>query len=102
MPMLRQNIEDIEMLAARVKQEREGTVADLISRLHGINNELDSAWDGPSQQAFHASYGDWIQQLEKFSDTLNNVNQYLASVATNFRDLDAAAEQAARGAATPQ
>jgi len=102
MVMLRQNIEDIEMLAARVKQEREGTVADLISRLNGINNELQNAWDGPSQQAFFGSYGDWIKQLEKFSDTLNNVNQYLVSVATNFRDLDAAAEQAARGAAAPQ
>jgi WXG100 family type VII secretion target len=100
--MLRQNIEDIEMLAARIKQEREGTVSELLSRLRAINNELDMAWDGPSQQAFYASYGDWIQQLEKFSDTLNNVNQYLVSVATNFRDLDAAAEQAARGAAAPQ
>ena len=102
MPLLRQNIEDIEMLAARVKQQREGPVSDLLRNLRGINNELEGAWDGPSQQAFFASYGDWIQQLEKFSDTLNNVNQYLVSVATNFRDLDAAAEQAARGAATPQ
>jgi WXG100 family type VII secretion target len=100
--MLRQNVEDIEMLAAKVKQEREGTVSDLIDRLHRINNELDVAWDGPSQKAFHASYGDWIQQLERFSDTLNNVNQYLASVATNFRDLNAAADLADRGKATSQ
>lgn len=102
MPMLRQNVEDIEMLAARVKQERDGTVSDLIARLQGINTELDAAWDGPSQRAFHASYGNWIQQLEKFSDTLNNVNQYLISVATNFRDLNAAAGQTAQGTANSQ
>lgn len=102
MPMLRQNVEGIEMLAARVKEEREGTVSDLIARLHSINTELDAAWDGPSKQAFHASYGDWIQQLEKFSETLNNVNQYLRSVATNFRDLNAAGEEGAQGPANSQ
>lgn len=102
MPMLRQNIEDIETLAVRIKQEREETVLDLLTRLHDINQELEMAWDGPSKIAFHKSYGDWIQQLEKFSDTLKNVHQYLVSVATNFRDLDAAAESAARGTAAPQ
>jgi len=102
MPLIHQNVEEIEKLASRVKQEREGAVTDLIARLHAINNELDAAWDGPSQRAFHASYGDWIRQLEKFSDTLNNVNQYLASVATNFHDLNAAADQASKGAATSQ
>jgi WXG100 family type VII secretion target len=102
MPMLRQNIERIEDLAGEVKHEREITVNDLLTRLRRINGDLEAAWEGPSQQAFEASYGDWIQQLEKYSDTLNNVQQYLRSVATNFRDLDAAAAQAARGAATPQ
>ena len=102
MPLLMQNIERIEELAGQVKQEREVTVDGLLTKLTNINNELEGAWDGPSQTAFYASYGDWIDQLRKFSDTLNNVHQYLASVATNFRDLDAAAEQAARGAAAPQ
>ncbi len=102
MPLLHQNVEEIEMLASRVKQEREGAVADLIARLHAINNELDAAWDGPSQRVFHANYGDWIQQLEKFSDTLINVNQYLTSVATNFRDFNEAADQASKGTATSQ
>ena len=102
MPMLRQNVEDIERLAERIKQEREGTVSELIDRLQGISNELDVVWDERSRQAFSASYGDWIQQLEKFSDTLNNVNQYLVSAATNFRDLNNAADQAPHGTATPQ
>lgn len=102
MPYLRQETERIEDLANRVKAEREGTVNELLGTLRGINAELNSSWDGPSQATFEMSYGDWIVQLEKFSDTLNNVHAYLKSVAENFRELDAAAEQAARGAATPQ
>lgn len=102
MPMLRQNIEQIEALAAQVKGERDGTVDSLLGKLRGINQELESAWEGPSQMAFEANYGDWIRQLEQFSNTLNNVHQYLVSVATNFRDLDTAAAQAASGATVPQ
>ena len=102
MPMLRQDVERIETLAAQVKAERESTVEGLLNKLRGINMELDSAWDGPSQVAFEANYGNWIRQLENYSNTLNNVHQYLVSVATNFRELDAAAAQAASGATVPQ
>ncbi|OGR29795.1 MAG: hypothetical protein A2139_11885 [Desulfobacca sp. RBG_16_60_12] len=102
MPVLRQDIENIERLAQRVKHERDVTVSDLLGNLRGINADLDASWDGPSQQAFHATYGDWIQQLEKFSNTLNSVHEYLVSVATNFRELDEAARQAAAGAAVAQ
>ena len=100
--MLRQDIHTIRTLADRVAHERNDTVENLLSRLNGINTELDAAWDGPSQIAFKESYGDWIQQLRKYSDTLNNVHQYLKSVAQNFEDLDAAAASAASGAAAPQ
>jgi len=102
MAVLRQDIENIERLAQQVKHERDVTVNDLLSKLRGINAELDAAWDGPSQQAFYATYGDWIQQLEKFSNTLNSVHEYLVSVANNFRELDEAARQAAAGAAVAQ
>ena len=102
MPMLRQDIDTIRMLAGRVAHEKNDTVDNLLIRLKGINDELDAAWDGPSQIAFHESYGDWIEQLRKYSETLNNVHQYLQSVAQNFADLDAAAASAASGAAAPQ
>ncbi len=102
MPMLRQDVERIEALAAQVKSERDVTVDGLLNKLKGINADLDSAWDGPSQMAFQENYGDWIRQLEQFSNTLNNVHQYLVSVATNFRELDAAAAQAASGATVRQ
>jgi len=98
--VLRQDIEQIRGLASRIKGERDGTVAHLLDTLRGINRELDGAWDGASQAAFQASYGDWIDQLEKFSDTMNNVYQYLISVADNFEALDQAAATAAQGAAT--
>jgi len=101
MALLRQDIQTIRTLAERVRQERNDTVENLLARLNGINTELDGAWDGPSQLAFQESYGDWIQQLRKYSDTLNNVSQYLTSVAQNFEDLDAAAAAAASGAAAP-
>ncbi|MFQ5942835.1 MAG: WXG100 family type VII secretion target [Anaerolineales bacterium] len=102
MALLRQDIETIRRLGDQVARERNDTVENLLGRLRGIDRELDAAWDGPSQIAFAEAYGDWIEQLRKYSDTLNNVHQYLASVAQNFEDLDAAAAAAASGAAAPQ
>jgi WXG100 family type VII secretion target len=98
--LLRQDTQQIRDLAGAIKTERDGTVADLIQRLRAINNQLDGAWDGESQAAFFSAYGDWINQLEKFSDTMNSVHQYLTSVAQNFEELDRAAAAAASGAAT--
>lgn len=102
MPFSRQDIERIETLASQIKAERDGPVQDTLDNLREINHELESAWDGPSQVAFETSYGDWIVQLERFRNTLNNVHQFLVSVATNFRDLDETAAEAAQGAAPPQ
>jgi WXG100 family type VII secretion target len=99
MPNLRIEVETVESLAAKIQAEREGTVNDLLARLRGINSELDAAWDGPAQVQFQATYGDWVTNLEKYSNTLNSINQYLLSVARNFRELDEAARQAAASAA---
>ena len=60
MALLRQDIQTIRTLADRVAHERNDTVENLLSRLNGINSELDAAWDGPSQIALQESYGDWI------------------------------------------
>jgi WXG100 family type VII secretion target len=100
MTIHRENVQIIRALADKVAHERNDTVEQLLGRLTGIEAELADAWGGPSQIAFHESYGDWIEQLRKYSSTLNNVHQYLASAAQNFEDLDAAAATA-RGAATP-
>lgn len=99
MPNLRIEVETVESLAAKIKAERDGTVADLLGRLRSINSELDAAWDGPAQEQFEQTYGNWITDLEKYSDTLNSINQYLVSVAKNFRELDEAARAAAASAA---
>jgi WXG100 family type VII secretion target len=100
MPILRIDVETVEAIAARVRAEREGTVFELANRLRTMNTELDAAWDGPAQKEFEGTYGDWIKQLEAFSNTLYNINQYLVSVAQNFRELDEIARQAAAGASS--
>jgi WXG100 family type VII secretion target len=100
MPTLRIDVETVEALAAKIKSERNGTVNELIARLHAINNQLDAAWDGPALTQFQGTYGNWVEQLEHYSDTLNSIYQYLVSVAQNFRELDEAARSAAANAAS--
>jgi WXG100 family type VII secretion target len=98
--VLRQDIRQIRELAGRIRGERTGTVETLLGTLRGINRALADCWDGASQNAFTQAYGDWIDQLQKFSDTMISVEQYLISVAQNFEELDQAAAAAASGAAT--
>ena len=102
MPTLRIEVEKVEELARQVKGERDGTVETLLSKLRNINSELDAAWDGPAQDQFKATYGDWITKLQNYSDTLTAVNNYLMSVADNFRKLDETARNAAAQAAGQQ
>jgi WXG100 family type VII secretion target len=101
MPILRIDVETVEAIAARVKAEKDDTVANLLERLRRLDSELDGAWEGPARVQFKETYGDWIVQLDAFSNTLYNINRYLMSVAQNFRELDEVARQAAAGAAAP-
>jgi WXG100 family type VII secretion target len=95
---LRMDVETVEGLATQVETERNTTVNDLLGRLRNINSELDTAWDGTAQQAFTTRFPDWINQLDQFTNTLENVATYLRSVASNYRELDAAARQAVESA----
>jgi WXG100 family type VII secretion target len=97
MPELRINTELVEELASRIGGQHV-VIEDALNNLRAVNSELAGAWDGPSQDTFEGTYGDWITQLESYSETLTNVQSYLRSVAENFRQLDEAAQQAATGA----
>jgi WXG100 family type VII secretion target len=101
MTRLRIDTDLVEELAGRVSTEH-ANIGDVLKRLRSINTELAGAWDGPAQDQFEATYGNWITQLENYSTTLQNVRQYLGSVAENFRELDEAAKQAATGTTAPQ
>lgn len=100
MPTLRIEVEKVEELARQIKAERDGTVETLLAKLRSVNSELDASWDGPAQEQFMTTYGDWITKLQNYSETLNSINGYLLSVADNFRKLDEAARSAASQAAT--
>jgi WXG100 family type VII secretion target len=91
------NPDSVDQLAARINGQHV-VIDEALANLRGINAELDAVWDGQAQITFHGTYGDWITQLERYSETLTNVQNYLRSVAQNFRELDQAAAQAASGA----
>lgn len=97
MPNLRMDTDEVERIAANVGTEHLN-IKDVLSRLRDLNGQLATAWDGPAQDQFESTYGNWIQQLESFSETLGNVKGYLTSVAENFAELDEAAKIAAAGA----
>ncbi len=89
------DVDKVEALAAQIKRERETTVAELITRLRRINGDLKTSWDGSAQAQFEATFGDWISDLERYSNTMHSVHQYLSRVAREFRDLNEAARRAA-------
>jgi len=89
------DVDLVESLAAQIKQQRDGPVTELLSRLRAINGEIANAWDASAQDQFEATYGTWINDLERFSNKLNDINMYLVTVARNYRELDEAARRAA-------
>jgi len=97
MPQLEINTELVEQLAGDIGTQHV-QIDDVLARLRGINADLEGAWEGPAQDTFRETYGNWITQLENYGETLTNVENYLRSVAQNFRELDEAAKQAAAGA----
>ncbi len=86
----------VEQVAGQVQQKHQ-EILGTISELRSLNGTLDSAWDGEAQQAFEASFGDWLVQLEQFSETLESVNQYLVRYVAARRELEEQATSAASG-----
>ncbi len=94
----RMNLEGIEGVAGRI-QQKHSDVLGIISELRALNNELDGYWDGEAQLEFEARFGDWMIQIEQFSETLESVNQFLVTLVLARRDFEEQARNAAAGAA---
>lgn len=93
----RVNTEAIEGIAGRVQQKHQD-ILGVISELRALNDELDGSWDGEAQMEFEARFGDWLSQLEQFSETLESVQQFLTSFVQARLDLEEQARSAAAGA----
>lgn len=98
MPEYRMNLEGIEGVAGRI-QQKHSDVLGIIGELRALNNELDGYWDGEAQMEFEARFGDWLVQLEQFSETLESVHQYLVTLVQARQDFEEQARNAAAGAA---
>ena len=92
----RVDTEAVEQVAGQVQQKHQ-EILGTITELRSLNSTLDGAWDGEAQQAFEASFGDWLVQLEQFSETLESVNQYLVRYVAARRELEEQAAAAASG-----
>ncbi len=92
--VLRIEPETVESLSGQINGIHDNEVRDVLARLRQLNEQLDQAWDGPSQTLFTEKYGDWIFQLENFSNTLKGIHHYLNSVVENYRKMDEAARSA--------
>lgn len=97
MPRLEIFPEEVEDIANKIGGQHV-IIEDSLNNLRALDAELTTVWEGPARDTFQGTYGDWITQLENYSETLTNVQGYLRSVAENFRQLDEAARQAAAGA----
>jgi WXG100 family type VII secretion target len=92
----RVDTESIEQVAGQVQQKHQ-EILGTITELRSLNSSLDGYWDGEAQQAFEASFGDWLVQLEQFSETLESVQQYLVRYVAARRELEEQAASAASG-----
>jgi len=101
MPRLEIVPEEVEEIASNIGGQHI-IIGEALESLRAIDAHLATVWEGPARQIFYETYGNWITQLENYSETLTNVQAYLRSVAQNFRDLDEAAQQAASGATMPE
>jgi WXG100 family type VII secretion target len=92
----------VKHCADRIKTERDVTVNELIARLRGINNELAASWDNTAQDAFENTFGNWLSQLENYTNTLTSVHAYLTTMVDAYIELENQARTAAENAASRQ
>lgn len=79
-------------------QTQHAEIDAVLDNLRATNARLEGSWEGTARVEFEATYSNWIQQLDNYSETLTNVRNYLQSVMDNYVALDDAARQAASGA----
>jgi WXG100 family type VII secretion target len=92
------NLEGIESVASKI-QQKHSDILNSITELRAVNNELDGYWDGEAQLEFEARFGDWLVQLEQFSETLESVHKYLVTLVQARREFEEQARNAAAGTA---
>jgi WXG100 family type VII secretion target len=97
MTVLRLDVEAVKSIIARIDTQHI-EIDTVLTNLRAINIDLEGAWDGSAQIEFEKTYGNWIQQLDNYSETLTSVKGYLQSVSDNYVALDEAARAAAAGA----
>ena len=83
----RVDADGIEEIASQIRIKH-NEILSTITALRSLNSSLDSFWDGKSQKQFEASFGNWLVQLDQFSEKLESVNQYLVTFVAARRLLE--------------
>ena len=61
---------------------------EIVSKLQGTINNLNSEWEGMTQQKFYSDFQNWQTNMRQFVDLLNQISTQLDAIATRFAQAD--------------
>ena len=65
-----------------------GQSQELVSKLQSTINNLNSEWEGMTQQKFYSDFQNWQQNMRQFVELLNQISKQLDAIAQRFAQAD--------------
>ena len=87
MSNIRISPDQVDQIAGQFKQSAEQS-QQIIARLQASINNLQSQWEGATQQRFYADFETAKRQMESFVQLLTSVGTDLTGIANKFRVTD--------------
>jgi WXG100 family type VII secretion target len=64
------NPDEVKQIAQEVATHHIN-IQDTLVALRNLNDRLSTAWSGEAKAEFEITYGNWITQLQNYSETLD-------------------------------
>jgi WXG100 family type VII secretion target len=87
MPRIRITPEQVRQVAGQFAQAASQS-QDMVARLTNAVNSMQPEWEGMTSQRFYSDFQQWSQQMTRFVELLNSINQQLNQIADRFAAAD--------------
>ncbi len=87
---VRIQLDGLSRAGERLEALRGSEAQDVLAQLRTLEHRLSSVWSGAASDAFQAAHGAWLTGFDARSADLSRISRWLLSVASGYRETDAA------------
>lgn len=85
--MIRISPDQVRNVANQFRQKGSESTS-MANQLQSAVNSMEAEWEGMAKQRFYNDFTEWKQQMQRYSELLNNIGAELDKIATTLENTD--------------